>query len=144
MGKKNKPPAVPTSEHSKLTHSPFATLGARGVASAPPAATESVVSAPTAAAADGGTAPIKPGSLGRLVLRRETKHRGGKAVVIVSGFSSLGFSAAALEALATDCKRTLGCGGTVDEGEIALQGDRAAEVAELLRRKGFRVAGVTS
>jgi translation initiation factor 1 len=80
-----------------------------------------------------------------LILRRETKHRGGKAVVIVSGFGALqDFDAREIADLAARCKRALGCGGTVDGDEIVLQGDRAAEVAELMRSEGFRVAGVTS
>jgi translation initiation factor 1 len=131
MGKKDKaPPPVPVGESAELKHSPFAALGGgRADASAPPAEPR----APSAA------------SLGRLVLRRETKHRGGKAVVIIGGFGALrGFDAHAIAELARECRQALGCGGTVDGDEIVLQGDRAAQVAELLRAKGFRVAGVTS
>jgi translation initiation factor 1 len=139
MGKKNKPPAVPTSESSKLTHSPFAALSSRDIK---PAASTPEATQPDAA---NSAPPAAPRSRGRLILRRETKHRGGKAVVIVSGFTGVpGFDDAAIAALAADCKRTLGCGGTVDDHEIVLQGDRPAEVAELLRSKGFRVSGVTS
>jgi translation initiation factor 1 len=132
--KKNKvPPRISTETADALTHSPFAKLSARADAPAP--ATPSAAPEPK----------LAPQARGRLVLRRETKHRGGKAVIIVSGFDALqGFDARAIEALATECKRTLGCGGTVDSGEIVLQGDRPAEVAELLREKGFRVAGVTA
>lgn len=88
-------------------------------------------------------------SRGRVVLRRETKHRGGKAVVIVSGLSALrDFDAAAAESLAQQLKKQLGCGGTVEDApggrEIVLQGDRAAQVAALLRKLGFRVDGVTT
>jgi translation initiation factor 1 (eIF-1/SUI1) len=89
-------------------------------------------------------------SRGRLVLRRETKHRGGKAVIIVRGFAQLaefGDETRVAE-LAKELKQKLGCGGTVEHGdgetEIVLQGDRAAKVAELLRGHGFRVDGVTS
>ncbi|MDB4987172.1 MAG: yciH [Myxococcaceae bacterium] len=88
-------------------------------------------------------------SRGRLVLRRETKHRGGKPVVIVRGFAALReFDAAATELLAKELKQKLGCGGTVErdgnEPQIVLQGDQPAKVAELLRARGFRVDGVTS
>jgi translation initiation factor 1 (eIF-1/SUI1) len=83
-----------------------------------------------------------------VVLRRETKHRGGKAVVVISGFELLrGFDLEAVGELAKRLKQALGCGGTVEENgnarEIVLQGDRAAKVAELLRAQGFRVDGVT-
>jgi translation initiation factor 1 len=82
---------------------------------------------------------------GRLVQARETKHRGGKAVVIVRGFGQLpGWDEAAIEQLAKELKRALGCGGTVEEQEIVVQGDRPAQVAEWLRAQGFRVDGVTS
>ena len=133
MGKKTKPTAaVPTGTPGKLTHSPFANLGGQP-------------SEPSPNVAEGLGVRAQPQARGRLVLRRETKHRGGRAVVIISGFDELpSFDARAISDLASECKQKLGCGGTVDGGEIVLQGDRPAEVAELLRAKGFRVAGVTS
>ena len=84
------------------------------------------------------------------MLRRETKHRGGKAVIIVRGFAALPEfgDESKLAELAKELKQKLGCGGTVEHGdgetELVLQGDRAAKVAELLRAHGFRVDGVTS
>lgn len=146
MAKKHSPPrTVPTGEAAKLTHSPFAALNAqRG--SAPQqgdradAAGES--SSPIAPAPRDAPRPV---SRGRLVLRRETKHRGGKAVIVVAGFELLPrLDANALDALARELKQQLGCGGTVEQHEIVLQGDRAAEVARELRARGFRVDGVTS
>jgi translation initiation factor 1 len=95
-----------------------------------------------------GTAPVvqapKPAmKRGRVVLRRETKHRGGKAVIIVRGVPE-----AEIDSLAKQLKQKLGCGGTVErdagEPEIVLQGDQPAKVAEWLRAEGFRVDGVTS
>jgi translation initiation factor 1 (eIF-1/SUI1) len=93
-------------------------------------------------------APTPGKSRGRLVQRRETKHRAGKAVVVVAGFEQLReFDEAAIAALAKELKQALGCGGTVESRgaarEIVLQGDRPAQVAELLRARGFRVDGVT-
>lgn len=122
-----------------MTHSPFAALSSRDIK---PTASTPESPEPAAVSSKPSTAPR---SRGRLILRRETKHRGGRAVVIVSGFADTpDFDGSAIAALAADCKRTLGCGGTVDDHEIVLQGDRPAEVAELLRGKGFRVSGVTS
>ena len=135
MGKKQKPAApLPLTGAAPLKHSPFAGLG--GGAASPP----------TAAAPDAAPMAAAPPPRGaRLVLRRETKHRGGKAVVIISGFdASPHFDQAAIAALAKACKEALACGGTIDGNEIVLQGDRPAEVAELLRARGFRVTGVTS
>ena len=134
MGKKHKPEAqVPVAGAAPLKHSPFASLGGAAV---PP---------PTAAATEPAVAAAENPRGGRLVLRRETKHRGGKAVVIISGFDAIPkFDQAAIAALAKACKEALACGGTTDGNQIVLQGDRPAEVAELLRARGFRVAGVTS
>jgi translation initiation factor 1 len=136
MAKKKPSREVPTDAASELTHSPFAALsGVTPTASAAPPQ-------PKAASA-------RPTKRGRLVMRRETKHRGGKTAVVVSGF---GTQAAAkreeVESIAAALKRTLGCGGTVEDSgpgwEIVLQGDNPAKVAELLRSQGFRVDGVTS
>jgi len=86
---------------------------------------------------------VPPNSKGRVVLRRETKHRAGKAVIIVSGFRELpGFSAVDVLDLAKLLRGRLGCGGSADRNEILLQGDRPADVAFLLREQGFRVEGV--
>jgi translation initiation factor 1 len=82
-------------------------------------------------------------SRGRLVLRREKKDRGGKVVVVVSGFAELpGANAVMIANLAKELKGKLGCGGSFDRQEIVLQGDRAAAVNALLEELGFRVDGV--
>jgi translation initiation factor 1 len=127
---------VPVSEADKLTHSPFA--GLRAPASVAPGA-------PAAQPATSTLAAIEPRWRGRLVLQRETKHRGGKVAIVIRGFEAVpGFDAHALEALAKELKQLLGCGGSaLDDHEILLQGDQPAKIAELLRAKGFRVAGVT-
>jgi translation initiation factor 1 (eIF-1/SUI1) len=82
---------------------------------------------------------------GRLVLARETKHRGGKAVVVIRGFATLPhWDQAAVASLARELKQALACGGTVEPDlEILVQGDRPGDVAAWLRAQGFRVAGVT-
>jgi len=144
MGKKTKqPPPVPT-ETKKLTHSPFAALA--------PASATNAAEAPLAPPADDEPAAVAPAPTpqkprGRLILRRETQHRGGKPVVIVSGIASTGLGADEVDALGSALKRALGCGGTVewvrDTPEIVLQGDHPSKVAELLRARGFRVGGVT-
>ncbi|MEO0454207.1 MAG: translation initiation factor [Verrucomicrobiota bacterium] len=78
---------------------------------------------------------------GRVVLRRETAHRGGKSVVIVSGLEEM--PETDLQALAHDLKRSCGTGGTVKDGEIIIQGEKALELSALLRKRGYQVAGVT-
>jgi translation initiation factor 1 len=138
----NKKPPSPAEGAEQLKHNPFAALAGLRAPAAPAAE-------PSAAAAEPRpAAPASNKPRGRLVLRRETKHRGGKAVVVVTGFAQLrDFDAAAVNDLAKRLKQALGCGGTVEDNggatEIVLQGDRAAKVAELLRAQNFRVDGVT-
>ncbi len=86
---------------------------------------------------------IPKNSRGRLILRREKKDRGGKVVVVISGFIELpGANAVMIGNLARELKGKLGCGGSFDRQEIVLQGDRCAEVNALLEELGFRVDGV--
>ncbi|HEV3272515.1 MAG TPA: translation initiation factor [Candidatus Methylacidiphilales bacterium] len=86
---------------------------------------------------------IVKNSRGRLILRRETKDRGGKVVVVVSGFGELpGANSVMIANLARELKGKLGCGGSFDRREIVLQGDRCAAVCSLLEELGFRVDGV--
>ena len=80
---------------------------------------------------------VKPG---RVVLRRETAHRGGKTVLVLDGFGGQ-HSAAAIEALAKRLRTGCGCGGTVRERTVELQGDFPAKVRHLLEAEGFVVAG---
>lgn len=125
-----------------LQHNPFALLGEMDALKNLPPAPEPEKAAPTPKAAAEPAAPKK--SLGRLVLRREKKDRGGKVVVIVSGFAEVpGANAVMIGDLARELKGRLGCGGSFDRQEIVLQGDRCAEVAALLQTLGFRVAGTT-
>ncbi len=151
---KEKPRLDVSTPAPALKHSPFAALaGTDATAPPPPAATgkpavPAVTATPATAAVPvpppAAAAPPAAKPRGRLILRRETKHRGGKAVVIVSGFAQLsGISDRALAELLQELKQRLGCGGTVTARELLLQGDRPAQVAALLRERGFRVDGVT-
>ena len=78
---------------------------------------------------------------GRVVLRKEKAHRGGKPVIVVSGFHA-GISEQEIERLASDARKQLGCGGTVREREMEFQGDNPAAVRKVLLAVGFRVDGI--
>ncbi|MEI8235521.1 MAG: translation initiation factor [Verrucomicrobiota bacterium] len=78
---------------------------------------------------------------GRVVLRRETAHRGGKCVLIVDGFDDA-LDQPFLEALAKRLRAACGCGGTLKARTIELQGDHTARVRQCLTAEGFRVAGI--
>ena len=78
----------------------------------------------------------KPGSRGRVDIIRQTAHRSGKTVTVVTGF--VGISQAEKEQLAKAMQKACGTGGTVKEGRIEIQGDKRAEVARILTEAGFR------
>jgi translation initiation factor 1 len=132
-----------------LQSNPFAVLGELDALKNFPAPPEPPK--PTAAEPSSPTRPAKPpkpvipkNSRGRLILRRETKERGGKVVVVIYGFNELpGANAVMIADLARELKGKLGCGGSFDRQEIVLQGDRCADVCAALENAGFRVDGTT-
>lgn len=79
--------------------------------------------------------------LGRVVLRRETAHRGGKTVVVIDQFAP-NISLKQIEALAKKLRNACGCGGTTKERSIEMQGNHVEKIRHLLEQEGFRVAGV--
>jgi len=127
-----------------LQHNPFALLGELdALKDLPPAPVPEPKPPPQNPAKPGGHGPPLQKARGRLILRRETKDRGGKVVVVVSGFAELpGANAVMIGNLARELKGKLGCGGSFDRQEIVLQGDRCAAVCNLLEELGFRVDGV--
>jgi translation initiation factor 1 len=78
---------------------------------------------------------------GRVVLRRETAHRGGKTVIVVHDFP-LQVSHERIEELASQLKKVCGCGGTTKTRTIEIQGDQPGKIRAFLEAEGFRVAGV--
>jgi translation initiation factor 1 len=78
---------------------------------------------------------------GRVVLRRETAERGGKVVVVVSGFE-VQIGDEEISELARQLRKSCGCGGTVKGREIEIQGDQPGKICQFLEERGFRVVGV--
>jgi translation initiation factor 1 len=79
---------------------------------------------------------------GRVVLRRETAHRGGKTVIIVHDFDPhIGNDE--IENISRQLRKTCGCGGTVKDRAIELQGDQPAKIRAVLEAAGFRVTGIS-
>ena len=70
----------------------------------------------------------------KLRLAMERAGRGGNTVTIVRGFTG---SQEELEELCKTLKQKIGVGGSAKEGEIILQGDHRAKVAELLKSLGY-------
>lgn len=71
---------------------------------------------------------------GKVRVRCERKGHNGKIVTIIAG---LPLDPAALALLAAELKRRCGGGGTVKDGEIAIQGDHAEGVLAELLKRGF-------
>lgn len=86
-------------------------------------------------------APPRPARLGRVVLRRETAHRGGKTVIVLDGFSDQ-LSEEFLSALGKKLRAACGSGGTQRDRVLEIQGEHAPTIRELLAEEGFQVAGV--
>ena len=119
---------VPTSGEPILWKSPFATLKSMDL----PLAPEGKPPVTT-----GDAAPPSPKkSRGRVDILRQTAHRGGKTVTVVTGFT--GISLAEKETLAKDMQKACGAGGTVKEGRIEVQGDQRDTVSRILTHAGFR------
>lgn len=79
--------------------------------------------------------PQIPAGDGIARVRRETKGRGGKTVTTISG---LALPADELKTLAKRIKARCGCGGSVVDGVIEVQGDRADMLCDWLAAEGFR------
>lgn len=68
----------------------------------------------------------------RIVL--ETRHRAGKVMTVIKGFTGKSDD---LEALAKQLKNHCGTGGSVKDGEMLIQGDHTEKVLQWLLRQGY-------
>ncbi|MDF1657693.1 MAG: translation initiation factor [Verrucomicrobiales bacterium] len=92
---------------------------------------------------DGIASPSQPTSRrnrknttrGRLDIVRETAHRGGKIVTVISGFKGIGLPEK--QELARKIQKTCGVGGTIKDGRIEIRGDLRDQVKEILEEAGF-------
>lgn len=80
------------------------------------------------------TAPQKNDGFVRL--RREVKGRGGGTVIVISGIP---LSPAEIKDLSGVLKKKCGCGGTVKDGIIEIQGDHRDALSAELQARGFKV-----
>jgi translation initiation factor 1 len=130
-----------------LKHNPFGALRVDSAAALAPSPPPPVEADARPTASERAQAP--KATRARVVLRRETKRRGGKTVVVVAGLrANAHLAESEIAALAQHVKQQLGCGGAVErvenDTELVLQGDHAARVAEILRARGFQVVGIGS
>lgn len=78
----------------------------------------------------------RPETDGVVRLQKQTKGRNGKPVVIVTG---LPLNEAELKKLAKELKAKCGVGGTIEDNNILIQGDKRELIQQTLESKGYRV-----
>jgi translation initiation factor 1 len=119
------PDRLSTEGGEGLGHNPFGALDGTGLKSVPMAPGKA---APAPAKAERNR--------GRVDITREKGGRGGKTVTVVDGFTGIGLPEK--EQLMRKARAACGCGGTVKDGRIEIQGDQRDTVARILTAAGFR------
>jgi translation initiation factor 1 len=71
----------------------------------------------------------------KLKIRLDTKHRAGKAVTLVEGFTG---KEKDLEILSKRLKSFCGTGGSAKDGQIIIQGDQREKVLQWLGKNGYK------
>lgn len=85
--------------------------------------------------------PLPTWKMGRVVLRKETAHRGGKTVIVIHDFATH-LPVSVIEKVAKKVRAACGCGGTVKGRNVEIQGEQVAKIRAVLEAEGFEVAGV--
>lgn len=81
-------------------------------------------------------APVRPKGDGIVRIQRQTSGRKGNGVCVITG---LDLSDDELKKLAAELKKRCGCGGSVKNGTIEIQGEKRDLLKQLLEQKGFTV-----
>ena len=119
---------IPTTGGPELRQTPFAALSSENLPQAPEPPTADMAN-PVA------TKPARK-NRGRVDILRVKAGRGGKTVTVVKNFVGIGLPEK--EQLAKRMRAACGCGGTVKDGRIEIQGDQREAVAKILAAAGFR------
>jgi translation initiation factor 1 len=114
----------PTDDGQSFGQNPFEALSGEGLPPGPAESTQPAEAKP------------ERKNRGRVDIIRQKAGRGGKTVTVVKNFVGIGLPEK--EALAKTMQKACGTGGTVKNGQIEIQGDKRAQVAEILSQAGFR------
>ena len=120
---------IATDGGDDLKQNPFSALAGLNLPAGP-----GTTASPAKTQAGAPPAPVK--NRGRVDVLRTTAGRGGKTVTVAKGFTGIGLPEK--ELLAKKMQRACGCGGTVKDGQIEIQGDKREDVARILTEAGFR------
>ncbi|WP_034455439.1 stress response translation initiation inhibitor YciH [Buttiauxella noackiae] len=80
--------------------------------------------------------PVRPKGDGVVRIQRQTSGRKGKGVCLITGIDA---NDTELATLAAELKKKCGCGGSVKDGVIEIQGDKRELIKMLLEAKGMKV-----
>ena len=78
----------------------------------------------------------RPKGDGVVRIQKQTSGRKGAGVSVITG---LDLSDDELKKLAAELKKRCGCGGSVKDGNIEIQGEKRDLLKQLLEQKGFKV-----
>ena len=84
---------------------------------------------------DNNATTTLPPAQQKLKVRLDTKHRAGKAVTLLEGFSGTDND---LQDLGKKLKAYCGTGGSAKDGEIIVQGDQREKVVQWLLKNGYK------
>ncbi|GJH42818.1 stress response translation initiation inhibitor YciH [Pasteurella canis] len=79
---------------------------------------------------------VRPKGDGIVRIQRQVSGRKGSGVSVITG---LDLSDAELKLLAAELKKRCGCGGSVKNGSIEIQGEKRDLLKQLLEQKGYVV-----
>jgi len=130
MGKKKQ--RIATDGGESLSQNPFGALD--GLGGLPDGPSEPLKeSAPVEKTSKRGQ---KNTNRGRVDIIRQTAHRGGKAVTVVTNFPPI--EAGEKKELLKKMQKTCGVGGALKGGNIEIQGDKRDQVKQVLIDAGFK------
>ena len=126
---------APTTTPAEPTGDATTSVPERTPSRSPSSASPSPVSSPVSSpAASSPASPAASRSAARVVVRRERKGHGGKAVTIAEG---PGLADQDLATLAREAARALGAGARVEDGALVVQGEQTERLVAWLGTRGF-------